>query len=70
MPAGRQSSEMKLMFSRDGQLDETHLTLGDLRAVSEEFELVLSSLRHRRVDYPGFDFDALPAESRLQVVGR
>ena len=55
---------------RDGQLDETDLTLGDLNTVSEEFELVLSSLHHRRVDYPGFDFDALPAESRLQVVGR
>ena len=55
---------------RDGQLDETGLSLGDLRAVSEEFELVLSSLHHRRVDYPGFDFDGLPAEARLQVVGR
>ena len=54
----------------DGQLDESGLSLGDLRAVKQEFELVLSSLHHRRVDYPGFDFDGLPAESRLQVVSR
>ena len=54
----------------DGQLDESGLSLGDLRAVKQEFELVLSSLHHRRVDYPGFDFDGPPAESRLQVVSR
>jgi len=43
---------------QDGQLDRTDLTLSDLRAVSEAFLRVLSTIFHRRVDYPGFDFNA------------
>ncbi len=43
---------------QDGQLDRTDLTLSDLRAVSEAFLRVLSTILHRRVDYPGFDFNA------------
>ena len=42
---------------QDGQLDRTDLTLSDLRAVSEAFLRVLSTIFHRRVDYPGFDFN-------------
>ena len=43
---------------QDSQLDRTDLTLSDLRAVSEAFLRVLSTIFHRRVDYPGFDFNA------------
>jgi rRNA maturation RNase YbeY len=43
---------------RDGQLDETDLTLGDLARIGEAFQRVLSHIHHRRVDYPGFDFNA------------
>lgn len=43
---------------QDGQLDLTDLTLRDLEKVSEAFLRVLSNLHHRRVDYPGFDFNA------------
>lgn len=43
---------------QDGQLDRTDLTLSDLRAVSEAFLRVLSTIFHRRVDYPGFDFNS------------
>jgi putative nucleotidyltransferase with HDIG domain len=49
---------------RDGQLDETDLTLGDLKAVGEAFLQVLATLYHRRIDYPGFDFNAAPARER------
>jgi cyclic-di-AMP phosphodiesterase PgpH len=42
----------------DGQLDQTDLTLSDLKAVSEAFLRVLSTIFHQRVDYPGFDFNA------------
>ncbi|HXT50338.1 MAG TPA: HDIG domain-containing protein [Thermoanaerobaculia bacterium] len=42
---------------RDGQLDETDLTLGDLNRVAEAFQRVLTHLHHRRLDYPGFDFN-------------
>jgi cyclic-di-AMP phosphodiesterase PgpH len=43
---------------QDGQLDRTDLTLADLSAVSGAFLRVLSTIFTRRVDYPGFDFNA------------
>ncbi len=51
---------------RDGQLDETDLTLGDLNLVAEAFQRVLAHIHHRRLDYPGFDFNRrqpAPADS-------
>ncbi len=42
---------------RDRQLDHTDLTLGDLRKVEEAFQRALTNIYHRRVDYPGFDFN-------------
>ncbi|MCP3961720.1 MAG: HDIG domain-containing protein [bacterium] len=42
---------------QDGQLDHTDLTLGDLHKVEEAFLRVLTNIYHRRVDYPGFDFN-------------
>jgi putative nucleotidyltransferase with HDIG domain len=42
---------------KDGQLDETDLTLSDLNEVSDAFFHVLSNIFHRRVDYPGFNFE-------------
>jgi hypothetical protein len=44
----------------DGQLDHTDLTLADLRRVAEAFQRVLTNIFHRRIDYPGFDFNAPP----------
>ncbi len=41
----------------DGQLDDTDLTLGDLHKVETAFLRVLTNIYHRRVDYPGFDFN-------------
>lgn len=41
----------------DGQLDETELTLADLRRVREAFLRVLSNIFHRRVEYPDFKFE-------------
>jgi cyclic-di-AMP phosphodiesterase PgpH len=48
----------------DGQLDETDLTLSDLRLIAETFFRVLTNIFHHRVDYPGFDFNAEPGERR------
>lgn len=42
---------------QDHQLDQTDLTLGDLGRVEEAFLKVLSNIYHRRIDYPGFDFN-------------
>src|SRR5690606_26339240 len=51
----------------DGQLDETDLTLGDLNRVAEAFQRVLTHIHHRRLDYPGFDFNARRKERRVAV---
>ncbi len=42
---------------QDGQLDETGLTLGELRRVEEAFLRVLTNIYHQRIDYPGFEFN-------------
>jgi len=49
---------------RDGQLDETDLTLADMKEVCESFLRVLSTIFHQRIDYPGFDFNAEPRRER------
>jgi hypothetical protein len=48
---------------RDGQLDQTDLTLADLRRVQESFLRVLTTIYHQRIDYPGFDFNAEPGRA-------
>ncbi|MDP2754657.1 MAG: HDIG domain-containing protein [Nitrospirota bacterium] len=40
----------------DGQLDECELTLKDIYEIKKRFSHVLTSIFHRRIDYPGFDF--------------
>lgn len=40
----------------DGQLDQTDLTLSDLRRLSYRLQNVLKTIHHHRVEYPGFDF--------------
>lgn len=48
----------------DGQLESTDLTLGDLKQVEEAFLRVMTNVHHRRIDYPGFDFNR--PESRFE----
>ncbi|MEM9291749.1 MAG: HDIG domain-containing metalloprotein [Acidobacteriota bacterium] len=47
---------------QDGQLDETDLTLGDIAKVVDSFVDILSSIYHRRIDYPGFEFNKKGAQ--------
>ena len=54
---------------RSGELDATQLTLGDLKLIAAEFQRVLDTFHHRRVDYPGFDFRARSGRGPLRVVG-
>ncbi|RMH18723.1 MAG: HDIG domain-containing protein [Acidobacteria bacterium] len=42
---------------QDHQLDHTGLSLGELRRIEQAFQRLLSNIYHRRVDYPGFDFN-------------
>jgi cyclic-di-AMP phosphodiesterase PgpH len=52
---------------QDGQLDETDLTLSDLRLVAEAFHRVLANIFHQRIDYPGFDFNAAPKREKKAI---
>jgi hypothetical protein len=54
---------------RSGELDSTQLTLGDLKWVAAEFQRILETFHHRRVDYPGYDFRAKSGRGPLRVVG-
>jgi putative nucleotidyltransferase with HDIG domain len=49
----------------DGQLDECELTLKDIQEIKKCFTSILTGILHKRIDYPGFDFndDALHKES-------
>lgn len=40
----------------DGQLDQTDLTLSDLRRLSHTLQNVLKTIHHHRVEYPGFEW--------------
>ncbi len=64
----------------DGQLDESDLTLKDLRRISDSFVRVLTGIFHHRIEYPGatfsdywgFDFgdlDKKPAEENQDKHG-
>ena len=55
---------------KDHQLDQTDLTLGDLRKVDEAFMRVLTNIHHRRIDYPGFDFNADKGKKSLREDSR
>ncbi|HEX4961478.1 MAG TPA: HDIG domain-containing protein [Thermoanaerobaculia bacterium] len=52
---------------QDRQLDETDLTLADLTKVAEAFHRVLSNIFHQRIDYPGFDFNAVPRREKKGI---
>jgi len=41
----------------DGQLDECDLTFADLDRIQQAFQRLLVSMYHRRVEYPGFEFN-------------
>jgi putative nucleotidyltransferase with HDIG domain len=41
----------------DGQLDNCELTLKDLREIKTHFVYLLTSMYHKRINYPGFDIE-------------
>ena len=51
---------------KEGELDETDLTLADLQKVSAAFERILETIYHKRIEYPGYDFNR--RETSLRVV--
>ncbi|MEO5357120.1 MAG: HDIG domain-containing protein [Nitrospirae bacterium YQR-1] len=43
----------------DGQLNECDLTLKDINTIKERFTYILLGILHKRIEYPGFDFNKL-----------
>ncbi len=41
----------------DGQLDDCELTLKDIREIRTHFVYLLTSMYHKRINYPGFDIN-------------
>lgn len=41
----------------DGQLEECELTLKDISKIKKKFTYILTGIMHRRIEYPGFEFD-------------
>jgi len=54
---------------RDGQLDQTDLTLSDISRLGDSFLRVLATIFHQRIDYPGFNFNAEPGRETRAVAG-
>ncbi len=48
----------------EGQLDECELTLKDISEIKNRFSYILTGILHKRVDYPGFDFNGDSAKSQ------
>jgi putative nucleotidyltransferase with HDIG domain len=46
-----------------GQLDECDLTLKDIYEIRKRFTYILTGILHRRVDYPGFEFEKKEASA-------
>lgn len=42
---------------QDGQLDDSHFSLKDLKSIATSFLSTLDNIYHQRVEYPGFDFE-------------
>jgi hypothetical protein len=47
-------------FIGSGELDDSGLTLKDIRAVGQSFLAMLESIHHARLGYPGSDFESDP----------
>ncbi len=41
----------------EGQLDECELTLKDISEIKSHFSYILTGILHKRIDYPGFNFN-------------
>lgn len=57
-------------FFLDGQLDDCELTLKDLGEIKSHFVYLLTSMFHRRINYPGFeikDEDSDKKSAKIQI---
>lgn len=71
-PANRQEIEdiVRQMFDtrmRDGQLDESNLTLNDIETIREIFVDMLQAMFHPRINYPALATAPMPAQRQMTV---
>jgi putative nucleotidyltransferase with HDIG domain len=48
----------------EGQLDECELTLKDISEIKKHFTYILTGILHKRIDYPGFNFNGYTSKSK------
>lgn len=48
----------------EGQLDECELTLKDISEIKKHFSYILTGILHKRIDYPGFNFNGGSSKSQ------
>jgi len=48
---------------QDGQLDDSSLSLKDLKSIAASFLSTLDNIYHQRIEYPGFDFEMKNAKN-------
>jgi putative nucleotidyltransferase with HDIG domain len=44
-------------YLQDGQLDDSNLSLKEMKSIAESFLSTLYTIYHHRIEYPGFDFE-------------
>lgn len=54
----------------EGQLDNCELTLKDIQKIKQRFIYILTGILHKRIDYPGFDFDREAGQKIAGTVGQ
>ena len=52
---------------QDGQLDESTLSLKELKSIAASFLSTLDNIYHQRVEYPGFDFEMKNVKNKKQT---
>lgn len=52
---------------QDGQLDDSTLSLKELKLIADSFLLTLDNIYHQRVEYPGFDFEMKKLKNQKQT---
>ena len=52
----------------DGQLEECELTLRDISTIKKKFTYILTGILHKRIDYPGFDFEEKSTKKRRDKI--
>jgi hypothetical protein len=49
---------------QDGQLDDSTLSIKELKSIAASFLSTLDNIYHQRVEYPGFDFEMKKAKNK------